>query len=277
MRMRSVNFFKSKLFLIQVGIALLITIVLIWITLISLRWYTHHGEELEVPDLYGMSIEEAGNKLEAEQLVFSIYDSIYNPKFAPGTVLDQRPLAGAVVKRKRNLFLTINANKPEQVRFPNLVDNSFRQAYELLITNGFQIGKLEYAENQFFNLVLFPKYNGDTIHAGSMVDKGASIDLVLGKGDNNGIIAPNLIGKTNSQAKEKIILSNMNLGRIQFDQSINNHFDSIQSKVWKQYPSFDNDQRIQPGSKIDIWLTRDSVKLQHADSLLQLSLSNLLY
>jgi beta-lactam-binding protein with PASTA domain len=275
--MKSVNFFKSKLFLIQIGIALLVTIVLIWITLISLRWYTHHGEELEVPDLYGMSLEEAGNKLESEQLKFSIYDSIFNPNFAPGSVLDQRPLAGAIVKRKRNLFLTINASKPEQVHFPNLVDNSFRQAYELLITNGFKIGKLEYIDNQFFNLVLFPKYNGDTILAGSMINKGSSIDLVLGKGGNNGIIAPNLIGKTNTQAKEKILLSNMNVGRTKFDASISNHFDSIQAKVWKQSPSFNNNQKMRPGSKIDIWLTRDSLKIQRADSLLQKRLSTLLY
>lgn len=275
--MKSVNFFKSRLFLIQLGIALLVTIVLIWITLISLRWYTHHGEKLEVPDLYGMSLEVAENKLESEQLKFSIYDSIYNPNFAPGSVLDQRPLAGSIVKRKRNLFLTINANQPEQVRFPNLVDNSFRQAYELLITNGYKIGKLEYIENQFFNLVLYPKFNGDTIHAGSLINKGSCIDLVLGKGDNNRILAPNLIEKTNSQAEEKIILSNMNLGRIKFDASISNHSDSIQAKIWKQSPSFNNNKKMRPGSKIDIWLTKDSLKLQHADSLLQQRLSNLLY
>ncbi|WP_372754533.1 PASTA domain-containing protein [Labilibaculum sp.] len=275
--MKSANFFKSKLFLIQIIIALLITIVLIWVTLLSLKNYTHHGEQLEVPDLYGMSIEKAKGKIKSEHLKFSIYDSIYNPRYAPGTVLDQRPLAGAMVKRKRNIFLTINAFQPEQVRFPNLVDNSFRQAYELLVTNGFKIGKLEYIENQFLNLVLFPKYNGDTIFAGSMVDKGATIDLVLGKGQHNGILVPNLIGKTSSQAREKIILSNLNYGQIRFDQSVNNHFDSIQAKVWKQSPSSASNQKILLGSEIDVWLTQDSIKLQQADSILQKSLSNLLY
>jgi beta-lactam-binding protein with PASTA domain len=275
--MKSTNFFRSKLFLIQIGLALLITIILIWITLISLKSYTLHGEQLKVPDLYGMSIENAKMEIQSEHLKFSIYDSIYNPRYAPGTVLDQRPLAGAIVKRKRNLFLTINANQPEQIRFPNLVDNSFRQAYELLVTNGFKIGKLEYVENQFFNLVLFPKYNGDTIFSGSMVDKGATIDLVLGKGQHYGILVPNLIGKTNSQAKEKIILSNMNYGQIKFDQSVNNHLDSIQAKVWKQSPSSTSNQKIQLGSKINVWLTQDSIKLHQVDSLLQKSVSDLLY
>lgn len=275
--MKSANFFRSKLFLIQVGIALVTTIALVWITLLSLGWYTHHGEELKVPDLYGMSLEEADVKINTDHLRYTIYDSIYNSDFAPGTVLDQRPFAGAIVKRKRNIFLTINSMKPEQVRFPNLVDNSFRQAYELLITNGFKIGKLEYAENQFFNLVLFPKYMGDTIHAGSMIDKGATVDLVLGKGSNLGIIAPNLLGKSAEQAKEKINLSNLNLGKVKFDQTITNHLDSIQAKVWKQTPAFNENRRIKVGSNINIWLTRDSVKLHQADSIMQRRLSNLLY
>lgn len=275
--MKPTHFLKSKLFLIQLGIALIITIVLIWITLLNLRLYTHHGEEIIVPDLYGMSLEDAGKKVKSENFRYSIFDSIYNPKFKAGTVLDQRPLPGAVVKENRNLFLTINSMKPEQVRFPNLVDNSFRQAYELLVSSGFKIGKLEYIENQFFNLVLYPKYNGETIQEGSMIDKGATIDLVLGLGDNDQINAPNLIGKNQAQAKEKIILSNMNLGRIIFDESIQNHFDSLQAKVWKQYPSIEDEQKIRPGTNIDIWLTRDSVRLHRSDSLLHDQIGNLIY
>ena len=275
--MKSVNFFKSKLFIIQIGIALSIIILLVWITLTSLKWYTHHGEELTVPDLYGMNLENAINKIEAENLRYTIFDSIYNSQYEPGAVMDQRPLAGAIVKRNRNLFLTINSRQPEQVRFPNLVDNSFRQAYELLVTSGFKIGRLEYADNQFFNLVLYPKYMGDSIQAGSMIDKGATIDLVLGRGNNNRILAPNLMGKNHTQAKEKIILSNMNLGKIRFDESITNRFDSLQAKVYKQYPSYDEDQKVRPGTNIDIWLTQDSIKLHNADSLLQSRLSNLLH
>ncbi|MPQ47616.1 PASTA domain-containing protein [Marinifilum sp. N1E240] len=275
--MKSGNFFKSKLFLFQIGLALLVTIVLVWITLSGLKWYTHHGEKLSVPDLYGSSLEDAANKIESENLRYSVYDSIYDPKLEPGTVLDQRPIAGAIVKRNRNLFLTINAHKPEQVRFPNLVDNSFRQAYELLMTNGFKIGRLEYNESQFFNLVLYPKYKGDSINTGSMINKGATIDLVLGRGKTYGIIAPNLIGKSQIQAKEKIILSNLNLGSIRYDESVLNHMDSLKAKVFKQYPTYNEDRKIRPGSNIDVWLTTDTIKLHQADSILQKRLSKLLY
>ncbi|WP_421920581.1 PASTA domain-containing protein [Marinifilum sp.] len=275
--MKSNHFFKSKFFLLQVGIALLITIVLVWITLTGLKWYTHHGEKLRVPDLHGTSLEDAKQNIEQKHLRFTIYDSIYNPTYEPGTVLDQRPLAGSIVKRNRNLFLTINAHKPEQVRFPNLIDNSFRQAYELLITNGFKIGRLEYLESQFFNLVLYLKYKGDSIGAGTMIDKGATIDLVLGRGSTYSVLAPNLMGKNKSQANEKIILSNLNVGKVEFDESISSHADSLSAKVFKQYPVFNEDLKIRPGNNIDIWLTKDTLKLQQADSLLQQRLSKVLY
>jgi len=275
--MKSLKFFKSKLFLSQLAIAFIILIALIWLTLISLKWYTHHDEELTVPDLYGMHFTDATDTIQNQHLRYSIYDSIYNPKFEPGAIMDQRPLAGAIVKRNRNLFLTINANQPEQVRFPNLINNSFRQAYEILITNGFKIGRLEYQNNKYFNLVLFPKFLGDSIAAGSMINKGATIDLVLGKGNNLGIIAPNLIGKNQVQASDGIILSNMNIGNVKFDESIINHFDSIQAKVYKQRPRYNENIKIRPGTSINIWLTRDSLKIHNADSLLRMRMSNLLY
>lgn len=275
--MKSANFFKSKLFLIQVGVALLITVVLVWITLISLKWYTHHGEELSVPDVYGMNISDAETAITQGNLRFTVYDSVYNSKFEPGAVLDQQPKAGAIVKRNRNIFLTINSLKPEQVRFPNLVDNSFRQAYEMLLTSGFKVGKLEYEENQFFNLVLYPKYNGDSIAAGSKIDKGATIDLVLGKGNNRRILAPNLMGKSIQQAKENILLSNMNIGRIDYDDSMTSRMDSLRGKVYMQTPQFSNSQYLRPGTTINFYVSVDSVRLHEADSLLQRRLDNLPY
>lgn len=69
----------------------------------------------------------------------------------------------------------------------------------------------------------------------------------------------------------------MNLGRIIFDESIQNHFDSLQAKVWKQYPSIEDEQKIRPGTNIDIWLTRDSVRLHRSDSLLHDQIGNLIY
>ncbi len=262
--MRLKQFFKSRAFYKNLGLSILIAVALVWITLQSLSFYTNHGEEIKVPSLYGLSLEESTNLIKETKLRHTIYDSVYNSGLPAGCVLDQSPKANALVKRNRNIFLTINSLKPEQIRFPNLIDNSFRQAYEILITNGFKIGKLKYVDYDYYNLVLYPEFKGDTIKKNDLIDKGAHIDLVLGRGKNIRILTPKLIGKYFNDAKERILLSNLNTGRISFDDSVSNLSDSLNAQVYQQSHEYEENSKIAPGSKINLWLTTDSLKIKDA-------------
>jgi beta-lactam-binding protein with PASTA domain len=267
--MRLRQFFKSGAFYKNLGLSIIIAVVLVWITLQSLSFYTNHGEEIEVPNLYGLSLEEGTNLIEETKLRYTIYDSVYNSSLPAGCILDQSPKANALVKRNRNIFLTINSIKPEQIRFPNLVDNSFRQAYEILVTNGFKIGKLKYVDYDYYNLVLHPEFKGDSIKHGDLIDKGSRIDLVLGKGENIKVLTPELISKYYNDAKERIILSNLNIGRISFDNSVSNLSDSLNAQVYQQSHAYKENSKIAPGSKINLWLTTDSLKIKDAQAYLQ--------
>ena len=267
--MRLGQFFKSGAFYKNLGLSIIIAIALVWITLQSLSLYTNHGEEIKVPSLYGLSLEEGSNLIEETQLRHSIYDSVYNSALPAGCILDQSPKANALVKRNRNIFLTINSLKPEQIRFPNLIDNSFRQAYEILITNGFKVGKLKYVDYDYYNLVLYAEFKGDSIKQGDLTDKGTCIDLVLGKGKNIKVLTPELIGRHYNDAKEHILLSNLNFGRISFDNSVANLSDSLNAQVYKQSHASEEDSKITPGSKINIWLTTDSLKIRNAQAYVQ--------
>lgn len=264
--MRLKQFLKSKAFYKHLGLSIIIAVALVWITLQSLSFYTNHGEEIKVPNLYGLSLEESSKLIKETKLRHTIYDSVYKPGLPAGCILEQSPKANALVKRNRNIFLTINSLQPEQIRFPNLVDNSFRQAYEILITNGFKIGKLNYVDYDYYNLVLHPEFKGDTIKQGDLIDKGSTIDLVLGKGKNIRIQAPELIGKYYNDAKERILLSNLNIGRVNFDNSVTNVSDSLNAQVYQQSHAFDENSKITPGSRINLWLTTDSLKIKDAQA-----------
>lgn len=267
--MRLKQFFKSKSFYKHLGLSIIIGAALIWITLQSLSFYTNHGEEIQVPNLYNLSIDEGKSLIEENKLRYTIYDSVYNSKLPAGCILDQSPKANALVKRNRTIFLTINSLKPEQVRFPNLVDNSFRQAYEILITNGFKIGKLDYVDYDYYNLVLYPKFSGDSIKHGDLIDKGSRIDLVLGKGKNIRIQTPELIGKNYDDSKERIILSSLNIGRVSFDSSVLNLSDSLNAQVYQQSHAYEENSKIAPGSRINLWLTTDSIKIKDAKAYIK--------
>jgi hypothetical protein len=101
-----------------------------------------------------------------------------------------------------------------------------------------------------------------------IIVKGAEIDLVLGKGLSNETTAvPNLTGFDLLLAKEFLADRYLNIGAIIYDNTIEDEEDSTTAFVWKQRPEFENENKLQLGENVDIWLTVDSTKLPQPDSL----------
>ncbi len=72
------KFLISKLFWKNLALAVLIIFVAFVFMFIFLRIYTRHGQALSVPNLRGLSIEEAKEVLTRKKLTLQIIDSVYN-------------------------------------------------------------------------------------------------------------------------------------------------------------------------------------------------------
>ena len=103
-------------------------LLLILLTLLFLGIYTRHGQNVEVPTLEGLQLNEASTILKAKGLQAEVVDSIYRRDAVPGAILDQTPKAGNKVKEGRSIYLTIYSRTAQQVSVPGLVDYSTRQA-----------------------------------------------------------------------------------------------------------------------------------------------------
>ena len=259
-------YLTSKSFLISIVLAIAITVMLLLITMFGLRIYTNHNESFAVPDLNGMQIEKVAEKIKANDLLYQITDSLYLGDAVPGSVIDQTPAAGFRVKRGRTIFLTICASKPEQVAMPKLTDISYRQAMNLMMSLGLNVGNIDYVPSEFPNLVLEQKQNGIPINEGRLVNKGSNIDLTVGQnrfGEKTEI--PNLLGVRLDQANQLLTASYLNVGAIIYDDSFETLDDSIGARVWQQSPDPVPGAKIEQGTSIDIWLTVDEDKLDAAD------------
>lgn len=115
----------------------LIGIVLVWVALLALNKYTHHGEAVRVPDLAGMSLEEATENVRPLDLTLEIVDSIYTEGMPPGAILRTSPAVGSIIKKHRTLFLTTNTTMVEQIVVPSIYDSSRRRAEAALRSAGF--------------------------------------------------------------------------------------------------------------------------------------------
>ena len=257
------NFILSKLFLKNLGFAIIIAVGGVMILMIWMNFYTRHGQARPVPDFVGLTMDQTVKLAKKSKLRYQVIDSIYTTTVPRGCIAEQNPKPGFKVKKWRNIILTINAFHPEMVAMPNLVNLPLRQATALIESSGLEVGQRKYRPDISINVVIEQQYNGRNIPEGDSIQKGSVVDLILGKGlSNERTRIPYLIGMKIEPAKNKILVSSLNLGTFVYDKTIVNRADSLNAFVYKQIPEFKNNATLQLGSMVYLWLTADPAKLK---------------
>lgn len=248
----------SKLVLLNIIIVLIISMIGLLSLNFYLDKYTLHNIEITVPDLSNFTIEEVKPLLENRKLRFNVIDSNYESTKAAFVILDQNPKPNTKVKENRRIYLTINAKNPPQVKLPNLLDQSHRIAIEQLKINGLKADSLIYKPHFARDAVIGIMYKGKMINEGEVLNKGSSVNLVVGMGTSKEKVAvPNLSGLTINQADELLMSNSLNLGRVFYDDTIE---DTLTAQIFNQRPldTLENGTKVKLnlGKVIDIWLTQ---------------------
>lgn len=250
------DFIRSRKFLYNVLGAIALYAVFALLFVFFVRWYTNHGETIEVPNIRGKHFNEAVKILENQHLHFQISDSSYDDSKPPMAVLDQNPDPKSRVKEFRTIYLTVNSKAAPRIQLPDLKDVSLKQASMILASYGLKVGNLSYKPDLAKDVVLAIRYNGKEVAAGVSVKKGAKIDLVLGDGlGQTDVEVPNLIGLSLREAKFVLEGSSLNLGAVVIDPQVAG--DSMNAVVYKQIPNADDLQNnmMTAGESVDVFLT----------------------
>ncbi len=177
------QYITSRVFFVQILAAVAIVATLSYLFFHWITYTTHHGEEITVPDLSKLSVEQAEEKLDAVDLNFIILDTVdFRPEFPKLTIVEQEPKAGSKVKEGRKIYIKINAEKFTMVSVPDLVEKTYRQAVPTLEAVGLAQGTITYKPYLGKDMVLEMRMNGKKLKAGDKVLKSSKIDLVLGDG-----------------------------------------------------------------------------------------------
>jgi beta-lactam-binding protein with PASTA domain len=177
------KYLTSKTFFIQLAIAFGIIIGLMLLLLQYIKFSTNHGEEIMVPSLSKLSVEQAEERLDAADLEYVLLDTTdYNPDYPKFSVVKQDPLAGAKVKSGRKIYIKINSSGFTAVRIPNLIEQTLRQAEPTLKSIGLEVGEITYKPYIGKDMVLEMSQNGKELKPGDKVLKSSKIDLVVGDG-----------------------------------------------------------------------------------------------
>lgn len=185
--MRIKEFFSlktNKYFWLNIIAMIAVVILLVFGVLKWLDVYTRHGEAVVVPNVEGMTVDEATKMFRSYRLECIVSDSTYVKNKAAGVVLDANPVAGQKVKEGRIIYLTINTLSVPLRPVPDVADNSsLRQAQAKVLAAGFKLNEVEEMVGEK-DWVYGVKYNGRSLNSGDKVPLGAALTLMVGNGNH---------------------------------------------------------------------------------------------
>ncbi|WP_318309883.1 PASTA domain-containing protein [Flagellimonas crocea] len=177
------NFLKSKTFLIQLGLAAVAVLLLVFLALQWLKSTTNHGEFVEVPDFSKMSVSEMRKAVEDAGLRYQVLDSSeYNPDYPRFSILDQNPPAGNKVKSNRKIYFTVNPSGYKKVTVPDIVQVTQRNAASMLRAVGLEVERVTYIDELGKDMVYNMKHRGKYIKPGDKLPKTSKVELICGNG-----------------------------------------------------------------------------------------------
>ena len=94
--------------------------------LISMRLAIHAGE-VEVPNLQGMTLDEASQQARSSRMNLTVENRFYSLTVPAGRVLSQSPAPGATVRKGWHMRITESMG-PQKVAVPDVVGESEREA-----------------------------------------------------------------------------------------------------------------------------------------------------
>ncbi|MFQ6615453.1 MAG: PASTA domain-containing protein [Fidelibacterota bacterium] len=178
--------------------------------------YVAHDQERYLPDVRGLSFEEARDRLALEGFDALKGDVKFTDSQPPGTVIDQYPRVGRSVKPGRRVRLTV-AERERMVVVPDLVGKSMRSARLEITESGLRIDSLitEYDVEVPRDVIKwqYPR-------AGDHLRRGSGLTLIISQGKPPDFYqVPQLFGLSLAQAETLLDEAQLEVGRITYRQN----------------------------------------------------------
>jgi len=146
-------------------------------------------EKVQVPDVVGKTQDEATNAITSAGLVVGKVTEEYSDTVPAGKVISQSPFAGTEVDKGSVVDLVISKGKKTEgetpapasnkVQVPDVVGKTRADAENAITQAGLKVGNVT---EDYSDTVPAGKVISQSPSAGTEVEKGSAVDLVISKG-----------------------------------------------------------------------------------------------
>lgn len=203
---------KKKRALIMIGTAVALLVLLLVVGLATGKF---SKKAIEVPDLRGMTYEQAEEQLKDRGLEIKEGDKVFSDEYEAGLITAQDPKAKAKVKQGTVITVDISMG-PSEGAVPYLVGMDEGSAIKAIEDAGFEYGgSTEETSTQPAGQVL-----SQTPEAGTKASPGSEITLVVSNGEGkHQVSVPDLRGLTEDEARSKLENNGLYLGSVDYEIS----------------------------------------------------------
>lgn len=178
--------------------------------------FVHSRSEITIPDVTGKKAEAAMSILLDAGLEPQVHDTMPHPKVAPGNVVLQNPVAGAVVREGRNVYLSVSGGEA-YVIMPNLRGRSLRDARITLGQMDLKLGKVSYEASDLPAETIVSQ----NVASGKKVRKNVVVEITVSGGTDIEIEIPYLVGFNLEEAQQRLLEGGLRMGTVSYTKSSN--------------------------------------------------------
>ncbi len=257
------DYLRSKDFRYTIVAILAFLGIMLLASFLWLKVYTHHGQELEMPDYTGFQYEDAVRDADRHKFRMSIRDSIHILGKPGGEVISQNPVTGSLVKSNRMIYVTITKRSPDKIissRLPEMYGKNYERKKKELEEH-FEI-KSRIVDTKYDpgdpGQILEVRYKGKVVFDAKrrdntiQIDKGDYLEFLISAKSGGEVEIPDLSCKTYEEAQFLLESLGLKIGEVQKDGEVE---DMNTSYIIAQSPAADGSM-IEMESTIQITISK---------------------
>lgn len=166
-------------------------------------------KDVQIPNLVGLSKEEAQKQTEDAKLVYEVQEEKFDPEVPAGYIISQDPpyIENYTIKEKSTIKVVISKGQ-EIVTVPKVVGKEKEEAVTMLEELGLKVEIVEETSKKVEEGYVIKQ----SIDEKKEVNSGETITLTVSKGTGiEQVSVPNLVGKTEAEARNLISSAGLSL------------------------------------------------------------------
>jgi len=206
-----------------------------------------HAWDMRVPEVVGLTVEEAQAKLKKADLRLKIVSQIYDSNQPQGIILSQMPEPRSMVKRYRAVRVQIS-KEADMTYVPELSGVSLRQAEISLADWGLTLGELAWQRSDTlpdnFVVATLPE-------VGTRVSYGTAVNLMVNKSPtSDSVEVPYVVGKYMEEGVKMLTEAGLKVEKIKMKEEK----EQIPGIILKQ--SLEADTKVLRDTEIEIEVSK---------------------